>query len=139
MSAKAGFILILVDNLDVEVNFYRRVLGVRELKTWSDAHTEKAALFDAGPIRVILAQERTSSPMPHRPKAVKGRVWLGLQTSTDLGAAHQQTGVGRSPDQISAVHEALWGRGRCFFAVDPEGNPIVVGEQGVETTSRPRI
>ena len=128
MSAKAGFLLILVDDLDHEVIFYRRVLGVRELKTRSDAHTEKAALFDAGPIKLILAQERRSSPMPHRPKAAKGRVWLGLQTSNDIGAAHQLTGVGRTPDQISTVHEALWGRGRCFFAVDPEGNPLVVGE-----------
>ena len=48
MSSKAGFVLILVDHLDAEVNFYRRVLGVREMKTWTDAHLEKAAIFDMG-------------------------------------------------------------------------------------------
>src|SRR6266850_646899 len=103
MSSKAGFVLILVDNLDMEVNFYRRVLGVRELKTWSDAHLEKAALFDMGTLKLILAQERAGSPIPHRPAAAKGRIWLGLQAAGDIGAYHQTAGVGKSPQQISPV------------------------------------
>jgi len=138
MSSKVGFVLILVDNIDAQINFYRRVLGVRELRTWSDTHTEKAAIFETGSIKLILAQERPGSPMPMKPKGARGRVWLGLQTVGDLGASHQASGVGRTPDQISPVHDAPWGKGRCFFVVDVEGNPLSVGEQGVDTSLRPR-
>ena len=136
MSSKAGFVLILVDHLDAEVNFYRRVLGVRELRVWSDSHLEKAALFDMGSLRLVLAQERAGSPIPHRPAAAKGRVWIGLQTPTDLGAYHQTAGVGKSPQQISPVHDFPWGRGRCFFVVDSEGNPVIVVEESTETAFR---
>ena len=138
MSSKAGFVLILVDNLDMEVNFYRRVLGVRELKTWSDAHLEKAALFDMGTLKLILAQERAGSPIPHRPAAAKGRIWLGLQAAGDIGAYHQTAGVGKSPQQISPVHEFPWGRGRCFSVVDSEGNAVLLAEQDLDTSMRPR-
>lgn len=138
MSSKVGFVLILVENFDAQVNFYRRVLGVREQRTWSDTHTEKAAMFETGGIKLILAQERAGSPMPLKPKGARGRVWLGLQTAGDLGSIHQASGVGRAADQISPVHDALWGKGRCFFVVDAEGNPLTVGEQGVDTSLRPR-
>jgi catechol 2,3-dioxygenase-like lactoylglutathione lyase family enzyme len=138
MSSKVGFVLIVVDQIDAQINFYRRMLGVRELRTWTDAHTEKAAIFDTGTIKLILAQERAEAPMPHKPKAARGRVWLGLQTVADLGSLHQTAGVGRTPDQISPVHDAPWGKGRCFFVVDAEGNPLSIGEQGVDTSLRPR-
>jgi catechol 2,3-dioxygenase-like lactoylglutathione lyase family enzyme len=138
MSSRAGFVLILVDHLDAEVNFYRRVLGVRELKTWTDAHLEKAALFDMGGLKLILAQQRAGSPIPNLPAAAKGRVWLGLQAAGDLGAYHQTAGVGKTAQQISPVHEFPWGRGRCFYVVDSEGNPVVVGEQDLDPSMRPR-
>jgi catechol 2,3-dioxygenase-like lactoylglutathione lyase family enzyme len=138
MSSKAGFVLILVDHLDAEVNFYRRVLGVRELRVWSDAHLEKAALFDMGSLRLILAQERTASPIPHRPAAAKGRVWIGLQAPGDISAYHQTAGVGKSPQQISPVHDFAWGRGRCFFVVDSEGNPVIVVDESSDTAFRTR-
>src|SRR5687767_3940858 len=105
MSSKAAFVLILVDHLDAEVNFYRRVLGVRELKTWSDTHLEKAALFDMVSLKLIIAQERTGSPIPHRPAAAKGRAWIGLQAPGDISAYHQTAGVGKSAQQISPVHD----------------------------------
>src|SRR5262245_24369243 len=139
MSSKAGFILILVDHLDAEVNFYRRVLGVRELKTWSDAHLEKGAVFDMGSLKLILAQQRTGSPIPNLPAAAKGRVWLGLQAAGDLGAHHQTVGVGKTPQQISPVHDFPWGRGRCFYSVDSEGNPVVVGDQDLDMSMRSRM
>jgi len=138
MSSKAVFALVLVDNLDAEVNFYRRVLGVRELRTWSDTHLEKAALFDMGSLKLMVAQERSGSPIPHRPAAAKGRMWLGLQAPGDLLAYHQTAGVGKSPAQISPVHDFPWGRGRCFFVVDSEGNPVIVLEEGLDTTMRSR-
>src|SRR5688572_21796839 len=109
MSSKASFILVLVDHLDAEVIFYRRVLGVRELKTWSDSHLEKAAFFDMGTVKLILAQERAGSPIPHRPAAARGRIWMGLQAPGDLHAYHQTAGVGKSPQQISPVHDFPWG------------------------------
>lgn len=139
MSSRAAFVLILVDHLDAEVNFYRRVLGVRELKTWSDTHLDKAALFDMGTLRLILAQERAGSPIPHRPAAAKGRAWLGLQASGDIGAHHQTAGVGKTPQQISPVHDSPWGRGRCFYVVDSEGNPVIVMEEGLDTALRSRM
>ena len=138
MSSRAGFVLILVDHLDAEVNFYRRVLGVRETKTWTDAHLEKAAIFDMGTLKLVLAQERPESPMPYRPKAAKGRVWLGLQAAGDIGAYHQTAGVGKSPEQISQVHEFPWGRGRCFSVVDSEGNAVLLAESDLDTSMRPR-
>ena len=138
MSSQASFVLILVDRLDAEVNFYRRVLGVREMRTWSDTHLEKAALFDMGPLKLILAQERPESPIPHRPHSAKGRVWIGLKAAGDIGAVHQTSGVGRAPEQISTVHDFPWGRGRCFYVVDSEGNPIVLTDQSLDTAMRPR-
>jgi catechol 2,3-dioxygenase-like lactoylglutathione lyase family enzyme len=138
MSSRAGFILILVDRLDAEIIFYRRTLGVRELRTWSDAHLEKAVLFDMGTLKLILAQQRPGSPIPHLPPAAKGRVWLGLQSAGDLGAHHQTAGVGKSPQQISPVHDFPWGRGRCFYVVDSEGNPVIVYDEGLDTAVRPR-
>src|SRR5688572_3757942 len=108
MSSKAGFVMILVDRLDAEVNFYRRVLGVRELRTWSDTHLEKAALFDMGTLKLIIAQERTASPIPNRPAAAKGRMWLGLQAPGDISSYHQTAGVGKSAQQISPIHDFPW-------------------------------
>lgn len=139
MSSKASFILILVDRLDAEVNFYRRVLGVRELKTWSDSHLEKAAYFDMGTLKLILAQERAGSPIPHRPGTARGRVWLGLQAAGDIDTVHQTAGVGKTKDQISPVHDFPWGRGRCFYVVDSEGNPAVLTEQNLDSTLHPRV
>ena len=139
MSSKAGFVLILVDRLDAEVNFYRRVLGVRELRTWSDSHLEKAALFDMGTLKLIIAQERSGSPIPNRPASAKGRVWLGLQTAGDISASHQMSGVGKSPQQISPVHDFPWGRGRCFNVVDSEGNAVTVYEESSDTAFKPRL
>jgi catechol 2,3-dioxygenase-like lactoylglutathione lyase family enzyme len=138
MSSKAGFLLIFVDNLDSEVNFYRRVLGVREMKMWSDAHLEKAALFDMGSLKLLLAQERAGSPIPYRPGAARGRVWLGLQASGDLNSYHQTAGVGKTPEQISPLHEFPWGRGRCFSVVDSEGNAVLLAESDLDTSMRPR-
>ena len=139
MSSRAGFVLILVDRLDAEVIFYRRALGVRELRTWSDSHLEKAALFDMGTIKLILAQQRAGSPIPHLPPAVKGRVWMGLQAPGDLVAYHQTAGVGKPPQQISPVHDFPWGRGRCFYVVDSEGNPLIIYDEGIDTSIRPRL
>ena len=138
MSSKASFLLIFVDNLDKEVNFYRRVLGVRELKTWTDTHLEKAALFDMGALKLVLAQERPGSPMPYRPEGAKGRVWLGLQASGDINAYHQTAGVGKTPQQISGVHEFPWGSGRCFSVIDSEGNAVLLAEAGLDASMRPR-
>ncbi|HEU4339473.1 MAG TPA: hypothetical protein VFS19_05350 [Planctomycetota bacterium] len=138
MSSKASFLLIFVDHLDMEVNFYRRVLGVREMKTWSDTHLEKAALFDMGALKLVLAQERVGSPIPYRPAGATGRVWLGLQASGDIGSYHQTAGVGKSKAQISEVHEFPWGRGRCFSVIDSEGNAVMLAESDLDATMRPR-
>jgi catechol 2,3-dioxygenase-like lactoylglutathione lyase family enzyme len=139
MSSKASFVLIFVDHLDAEVNFYRRVLGVRELKTWADSHVEKAALFDMVTLKLVIAQERQGSPVPHKPAAAKGRVWVGLQAPGDITAYHQTAGVGKTPQQISQVHDSPWSRGRCFYAVDSEGNPVIVTEEALDTSIRTRL
>src|SRR5688572_1605677 len=138
MSSKASFVLIFVEHLDLEVNFYRRVLGVRELRTWSDAHLEKAALFDMGALKLVLAQERAGSPIPYRPALAKGRVWLGLHASGDIGSYRQTAGVGKTPQQISEIHEFPWGRGRCFSVIDSEGNAVLLAESELDSTMRPR-